>query len=111
MPGDNLFAANPSDVQRGGKVTDDVSTFIMATAKAFADATSYDPQDPPWGDDKIGHGFEANYLTPHSQLRDAVTGFAEAVAGAARLTITSGTNFHRAQGDAIDMIHTEGGRH
>lgn len=110
MPEDNVFAAEPSKVQAGGGQTDAISQLIETTAQRFADATAFDPQDPPWGDDTIGHGFAENYVHPHAQLRDAVAAFATAVTNAARLTLDSGKNFESAQDDAIKHIHEEGKR-
>jgi hypothetical protein len=109
MPDDNMFIANPSQVQAGGGMTDEVSQLIERAAKAFASATEFDPQDPPWGDDQIGHGFAENYVKPHAQLRDALTSFATAVTNAARLTVESGKNFQKTQDGALEHIRQNGG--
>jgi hypothetical protein len=109
VPDDKVFAANPSQVQAGGGMTDKISELIAAASRVFESETSFDPQNPPWGSDPIGDGFAKNYVEPHAQLRDAVTGFARAVTGAARLTLESGKNFQTSQDDALDAIHNEGG--
>ncbi|MFM9498991.1 hypothetical protein ACKI1Q_35990 [Streptomyces galilaeus] len=110
MADDSSFAALPSSVQQGGGNTDMISRLIEQAAQRFATLTSYDPQDPPWGDDLIGNEFMKAYAKAHAELREAVTDFAGAVSRAGQLTLDSGTAFEKAQQDNLDTIHREAGR-
>ncbi|MEU0949411.1 hypothetical protein ABZ379_43115 [Streptomyces canus] len=111
MADDNVFAANPYGVQAGGGQTDKISQIIAQAAQHFAQATSYDPGDPPWGNDAIGNEFFKSYRNAHTELRDAVLGLATSVEKAGGLTLSSGLNFESAQSDNLDAIHSEAGRH
>jgi len=102
------FIADPTLIRSGGGATDSIGTALAAAAKAFEVATTFDPQDPPWGDDDAGRQFAAAYVEPHAQLRDAFTALATGVRQAGELAISSGVNFQKTQNEALGEI--EGGR-
>lgn len=109
MAVDNLFVADPAQILAGGGATDEIGRMISEAAKAYSDATSFDPQDPPWGDDNFGKQFEQNYVGPHDEFRAAFIEFANGVLSAANLTIVSAQNFSKTQSDIIGKLN--GGRH
>lgn len=112
MPDENMLMAKPDEIQAGGGITDKVGEFVGEAIGDFVELTEFDPQDPPWGDDHIGHGFAENYVEPHADLVAAVEALERAVRNAARLTLDSGKNFQDAQNDALDRIRqNRGGRH
>ncbi|WP_329133378.1 hypothetical protein OG552_15745 [Streptomyces sp. NBC_01476] len=110
MADDNVFAALPVEVQRGGGITDQVGQHAKILAQNYDDATHYDLNDPPWGEgDETAETFKAKYVQPHADLRDALHSLADAITTAGAKTLFSGKDFQGAQDDAIDALHHEGG--
>ncbi|GGS55236.1 hypothetical protein AB0E75_13355 [Streptomyces griseoviridis] len=105
MADGDMFAALPDEVQRGGDATDQVARLVEMFHQGFDALTSWDPARPPWGRDKLGAAFEAQYKGPHTALREAMLQLGLALGGAANLTVSSGQDFSRTQGDALDSIH------
>lgn len=110
MADDNVFAALPEEVRQGGGVTDEVGRNARILAQNYEDATHYDLNNPPWGEgDETAKAFEEKYVQPHADLRDALTSLADAITAAGAKTLNSGLDFHGAQNDALDALHTDGG--
>ena len=105
MADGGTFIADPARIMAGGGATDEVGAATSRAAEDFANDTSYDVQDPPWGNDTYGHQYVQNYIPIHSQLRDAIRELANAVHGAADLTLTSGKNFQKTQDNAADHVN------
>jgi hypothetical protein len=107
---DNIFAALPADVARGGGITDQVGQHAKLLAQSYDDATHYDLNNPPWGEgDETAQAFKEKYVQPHADLRDALTSLADAITAAGAKTLNSGLDFHGAQNDAITALHGDGG--
>ncbi|GAA2339856.1 hypothetical protein OKJ48_22550 [Streptomyces kunmingensis] len=108
MADERLFAADPAKLKSGGYNTGDLGEHFKKVVDDFVARTGWNSEDPPWGKDLIGDTFLASYGEAHTQLRDAMTSFAEAVTKAGDMTTTSGKNFESAQSDSFDAISTEG---
>ncbi|MFF2328592.1 MULTISPECIES: hypothetical protein [unclassified Streptomyces] len=105
MADESTFNADPARIMAGGGATDEVGTETRRAAEGFADKTSWDVQDPPWGNDSYGHQYAQNYIPFHSQLRDAIRTLGNAVHAAADLTMNSGKSFQKTQDDALGHIN------
>ncbi|WP_331728271.1 hypothetical protein [Streptomyces sp. NBC_01176] len=110
MADDRVFAAEPDSVVRGGDVTDRISQILERLSHGYADETSWDAGNPPWGVGQLGTVFAKQYVPPHSELRDAVSALAAAMLGAATKTLTSGRSFSGAQDHAVHEIESKGRR-
>ncbi|GGZ01037.1 hypothetical protein ACWDE9_01680 [Streptomyces olivaceoviridis] len=105
MADDNVFVADPSRIQSGAGATDQVAEATDRAAEQFAEDTAFDPADPPWGNDSYGKQYVQNYVPFHNLLRDGIRDLAQAMEGAARLTLSSGKNFEKTQTDNTKAIH------
>ncbi|MFE4758559.1 hypothetical protein ACFRFU_48860 [Streptomyces sp. NPDC056704] len=110
MADDNTFAAIPRGVQKGGDYTSEASRRLAEAVQRFVAATSYDPQDPPWGDDAIGKAFENVYIEPHSELVKGVEAGAVGFDGLGKYIVGAGTDFEKTQQGNVDTIRADGGR-
>jgi hypothetical protein len=62
--------------------------------------TSWDPQNPPFGDDSYGHAFLQGMIPVHRMVSEGFNALANALYGAADLTSEAGRSFGAAHEDA-----------
>lgn len=105
MADGNVFAADPSRIKAGGDATHQVAEVTDRAADQFADATAFDPTDPPWGNDVYGKQYVQNYIPVHNMLRDGIRSLARAMESAADLTTNAGESFAKAQSDNTEAIN------
>lgn len=110
MAEDDTFAAIPRGVQQGGDFTYQISRRLAEAVQRFVTETSYDPQDPPWGDDAIGKAFENIYTGAHSELAKGAEALSAGFTKLGEYIFDAGTNFEKAQADNVNTIRTQGGR-
>jgi hypothetical protein len=107
---DDTFAAIPRGVQKGGDYTSEASRRLAEAVQRFVAATSYDPQDPPWGDDAIGKAFENIYTGAHSELVKGAEALSAGFTKLGEYIFDAGTNFEKTQEGNVETIRGEGGR-
>ncbi|WP_318219071.1 hypothetical protein [Streptomyces sp. SCL15-6] len=112
MADENTFAAVPRGVQQGGAHTDEIGDGLKEFTERYVAQAKYNEADPPWGgpDDLIGDAFRKVFEGPHAALTEALLGLSEAISKAGRLAFDSGVAFQQAQDDALETIHSQGGR-
>ncbi|MGW5652643.1 hypothetical protein [Streptomyces humi] len=104
MADGSLFAADPSRIKAGGDATGQVADMTDRTAEQFRDDTSFDPGDPPWGNDSYGSQYVQNYVPAHNLINKGILDLARAMAAAGALTVDSGKSFENAQHDNTHAI-------
>jgi hypothetical protein len=107
---DRVFAANPRGVQQGADLIEQIRQMMKPALDRCEELMSFDPQDPPWGDDPAGHAFENAIREPVAGLFKVAMGATEALSESHRRTSESGTNFERASSDNLDTINADAGR-
>ncbi|MFG2357804.1 hypothetical protein [Streptomyces sp. NPDC048521] len=104
MADEAVFAADPRRIQVGGDATGQVAENTNKAAEQFADATAFDPADPPWGNDSYGNQYVPNYVQYHTPLREGIRMLAQAMQNAGDMTYNAGRNFEKTQSDNTEAI-------
>ncbi len=103
MSDESTFIADPSRIKAGADATGQVADVTNRAAEQYADATAYDPQDPPWGNDAYGKAYFANYGI-HATLREGMRSLYLATQSAADMTKDAGRSFENAMNDNTDAV-------